>query len=95
MFNPDFRLLALKFGLVKEKTEEPEHIDEPVTEVPDIKITNTLQEKDLIKEEVTAPIDLDEQGNEAKINILFEHDELEPEPEPKPWLKPLYRTMRF
>jgi S-DNA-T family DNA segregation ATPase FtsK/SpoIIIE len=88
MFNPDFRLLALKFGLVKEKTDEPELTVEPETVVPDIKITNTLQEKDLIKEEVTAPIDLDDQGNEAKINILIEDEELELESEQEPEILP-------
>jgi S-DNA-T family DNA segregation ATPase FtsK/SpoIIIE len=77
MFNPDFRLLALKFGLTKEKTEEPEQEEETIPVIPDIKITNTLQEEDRIKEEITMPINLDDHGNEAKINILIEDDEIE------------------
>jgi DNA segregation ATPase FtsK/SpoIIIE, S-DNA-T family len=68
MFNPDFKTLALRYGLIKEKQEtEPEGPDE----VPDLTVTNTLREEEIIKEETNEAVELTN-GNEAKINILVE-----------------------
>lgn len=86
MFNPDFKQLALKFGITKDKTEEPEK-EEPITEIPEIKITNTLQAEDHLEEKVSSPIDFDDHTHEAKINILIEDEEPEPEPLPEPQLE--------
>jgi len=79
MFNPDFRALALRYGLIKpkkENTEEP--ADTSV--IPDLNVVNTLREDQITKEEVSETIELTEedQQNEAKINILIEKEE-EPE----------------
>jgi len=82
MFNPDFRAIALKYGLIKTK---PEKIDEALveSEYPDLNIVNTLKEDQIKKDDLSETIELTEekQANEAKINILIEKEETEIEPE--------------
>lgn len=78
LFNPDFRQLALRFGLIRDKSV----VDEPIAETdvtPDLKTVNTLRQEDLVKEEIRQPIDLEEDSieNEAKINILIEDEPIE------------------
>lgn len=77
MFNPDFKLLAQKFGLLKDKEETEETI---VTDIPETKVTNTLHAEDVLQEEISTPIDLDK-AQEAKINILIEEEEIQTEKE--------------
>jgi DNA segregation ATPase FtsK/SpoIIIE, S-DNA-T family len=80
MFNPDFKLIARRYGLLKEKQDEEAETGTGLDAVPDLTVTNTLKEEELIKEETNEAIDLTDE-HEAKINILVEKEPAE-EPEP-------------
>jgi len=77
MFNPDFRDLALRYGLIKPKKESKEEATASEEEYPDLNIVNTLREDQITKDKLSETIELNEDNkqNEAKINILVEKEE--------------------
>ena len=71
MFNPDFRELATRFGLTKKAiADETENEQESGI---DLKTVNTLRDDELVKDDISEPVDLE--GHEAKINVLIEDEE--------------------
>jgi len=77
MFNPDFRALALRYGLIRPKKEPIEENITSEEEYPDLNVVNTLREDQIKEDEVSETIELTDANNlnEAKINILVEKEE--------------------
>lgn len=60
MFNPDFKSIAHRLGIIKEKQEttSTEPIEEKTDTRPDIELKNQIKENELIPEETSSPIEL-------------------------------------
>lgn len=67
MFNPDFRKLALQFGLLK-TPKEHEKEEESTQEIPvDIRVHNSLKDEELLSDEISEEIDLDKPEDEEEL----------------------------